>query len=713
MTSPRERYGHRGFSDRRSLSRNREQQKEGGMDLSAPGVPLLSRTSQAVLKLSRPTKRLIMLGADAVMLPIALWSALVLKFDRIVAPAQVGGLLACAVATGLLAFLLFGFYRAVIRFMGMKAIGRMITGVTLSVVGLALCDRAGFASAVPLSVLTIYWALALLYVGGSRFLVRYFYLYSSKTRSAKRVAIYGAGEAGARLSSVLMGGPDFEPVVFVDDRSALQGSQINGLSVYAPEDLPQLVVTRKIDRVLLAMPSASHRRRREVLAGLEPLSVHVQSLPDLADIISGKARIDELREVDVCDLLGRDPVPPNPQLFASCISRKSVMVTGAGGSIGSELCRQILRVAPTRLILFEMSELALYNIERELQGIAASEQLDVEIIPLLGNANDSERVREVFLAYTVQTVYHAAAYKHVPIVEHNVIRGIHNNVICTWNTAQAALETGVETFVLISTDKAVNPTNVMGATKRLAELVLQGLQERTTATRFCMVRFGNVLGSSGSVVPLFQEQIRRGGPVTVTHPQVIRYFMTIPEAAQLVIQAGSMAKGGDVFVLDMGRPVRIDDLARRMINLMGLSVRDPSSPDGDIEITYTGLRSAEKLFEELLIGNNITKTDHPMIMRAMEHSIPWIRMQQILDALVLALQSSDCVRSLAILRDAVAEYRPLDDIRDYVWTRNAIALPAASDNKIADLASKRRNTEGAVHSLPKWRRDNVLARPEV
>ena len=683
------------------------------MYLNAPEVAWLSRVSQAILKLSRPTKRLIMMGADGALLPVALWFALVLKFDHFVEPVSVSALLACAVATSLIVFMLLGFYRAVIRFMGIKAIGRMIVGVTCAVAGLVLCERMGFAPAVPASVLTIYWALALLYVGGSRFLVRYFYFYSAKPRAAKRVAIYGAGEAGARLSAVLMGGPDFEPVVFVDDRIALQGSQINGLGVYSPEDLPQLVVTRKIDRVLLAMPSASHRRRREVLAGLEPLSVHVQSLPDLADIISGKARIDELREVDVCDLLGRDPVPPNPQLFASCISRKSVMVTGAGGSIGSELCRQILRVAPTRLVLFEMSELALYTIERELQEIALREHADVEIIPLLGNANDSERVREVLLAYGVQTVYHAAAYKHVPIVEHNVIRGIHNNVVCTWNTAQAALETGVETFVLISTDKAVNPTNVMGATKRLAELVLQGLQERTTATRFCMVRFGNVLGSSGSVVPLFQEQIRRGGPVTVTHPQVIRYFMTIPEAAQLVIQAGSMAKGGDVFVLDMGRPVRIDDLARRMINLMGLSVRDPSNPDGDIEITYTGLRSAEKLFEELLIGNNITKTDHPMIMRAMEHSIPWGRMQQILDTLCSAIQSNDCIRALSILRDSVAEYRPAEDICDYVWTRNAAMLPAASDGKIADIASKRRQAEGSVHSLQKWRRDTVLARPEA
>ena len=679
--------------------------------MSTPGIALLSTATHSVLKLSRPTKRFIMIGADAVMLPGALCFALVLKFDRLIEFTRFRNLYACAVLCGVIVFSMLGLYRAVIRFMGVKAIGRMVMGVTLSVLGLGLCERLGVSPGVPLSALTIYWAVALLYVGGSRFLVRYFYLYENKARAAKRVAIYGAGEAGARLSSVLMGGPDFEPVVFVDDRSALQGSQINGLSVFAPEDLPQLVITRKIDRILLAMPSASHRRRREVLAGLEPLSVHVQSLPDLADIITGKARIDELREVDVCDLLGRDPVPPNPQLFASCICRKSVMVTGAGGSIGSELCRQILRVAPTRLVLFEMSELALYNIERELQEIAVRDRLDIEIVPLLGNANDPERVREVLLAYAVQTVYHAAAYKHVPIVEHNVIRGIHNNVVCTWNTAQAALEAGVETFVLISTDKAVNPTNVMGATKRLAELVLQGLQERTTATRFCMVRFGNVLGSSGSVVPLFQEQIRRGGPVTVTHPQVIRYFMTIPEAAQLVIQAGSMAKGGDVFVLDMGRPVRIDDLARRMINLMGLSVRDPGNPDGDIEITYTGLRSAEKLFEELLIGNNITKTDHPMIMRAMEHSIPWSRMQQILETLSVALEASDCSRALTLLRDAVAEYRPADDIRDYVWTRNAV-VPVTTDNKVADLAAKRRHAEGTVHALQKRRlRDNLAPRP--
>ncbi len=585
--------------------------------MSAPEVPLLLRAARSILRLPRPTKRLIMLGTDALMLPGALWLALVLKFDRLVDPRPWAALLLCGVASAVVIFSILGLYRAVIRFMGMKAIGRVVFGVTFSVGALWLSERLGFTPHAPFSALAIYWAMALLYVGGSRLLVRYFSMYWTKARATKRVAIYGAGEAGARLSSVLMGGPDFETVAFVDDRKSLHGSQINGVRVFAPDDLAKLLITLRIDRVLLAMPTASHRRRREVLSGLEPLGVHVQSLPDLADIVTGKARIDELREVDVCDLLGRDPVPPNPKLFESCIRGKSVMVTGAGGSIGSELCRQILQVAPKRLVLFELSEIALYNIERELQASAAGEQLDIELIPLLGNAHSKERVREVLQAYAVQTVYHAAAYKHVPIVEHNVIRGIHNNVICTRNTAEAAMEAGVETFVLISTDKAVNPTNVMGATKRLAELVLQGLQERTTGTRFCMVRFGNVLGSSGSVVPLFQEQIRCGGPVTVTHPQVIRYFMTIPEAAQLVIQAGSMATGGDVFVLDMGRPVRIDDLARRMINLMGSSVRDANNPDGDIEITYTGLRSAEKLFEELLIGNNITKTDHPMIMRAM------------------------------------------------------------------------------------------------
>jgi FlaA1/EpsC-like NDP-sugar epimerase len=667
-------------------------------DKHAAGRPasLGASAADAILALPRETKRLIMATADAIAIPTALWAALALKFDRLDPSLdRTFAYFLVAVVSALLFFSVFGLYRAVIRFMGPKAMVTVIAGVSLSVLVLALFDRFFASHQIPLSAFGIYWALALPYVGGSRFVARYLFLRRSGAKgTAARVAIYGAGHAGARVCSVLLGGPDYEPVAFIDDKKSLQGSNINGIRVYGPDSLEELVRTRKVDRVLLAMPSASRRRRREVLAQLEPLGVHVQSLPDLSDLISGQAQISELRDVDVSDLLGRDPVPPRPKLFGSCIRGKCVLVTGAGGSIGAELCRQIIRLSPTRLVLFEMSELALYNIERELEEVAAHESLSVEIVPLLGNAHHRHRVREVLSAFGVQTVYHAAAYKHVPIVEHNVVEGIHNNVISTWYTAEAALETGVETFVLVSTDKAVNPANVMGATKRLAELVLQALQERTTQTRFCMVRFGNVLASSGSVVPLFQNQIRRGGPVTVTHRDVIRYFMTIPEAAQLVVQAGSMAKGGDVFVLDMGRPVRIDDLARRLVNLMGLTVRDANNPEGDIEIEYTGLRTAEKLFEELLIGSNVTGTDHPMIMRAMEHRLTWPKMQQILNDLLVALASFDCHRALALLTESVAEYEGDPEIRDYVWTRKAV-LPHAPAAKVADFAAKRRLSEAA------------------
>ena len=663
-------------------------------DKHAAGRPasLGVSAADAILALPRETKRIIMMTADAVAIPTALWAALALKFDRLDPSLErTFTYFLVAIGSAMFFFAAFGLYRAVIRFMGPKAMATVIAGVSLSVLVLAIFDRFFASHQIPLTAFGIYWALALPWVGGSRFVARYLFLRRSKGTVA-RVAIYGAGNAGAHVCSVLLGGPDFQPVAFIDDKKSLQGSSINGIGVYGPDALQELVRRRRIDRILLALPSTSRRRRREILTALEPLGLHVQSLPNLSDLISGRAQINELRDVDVGDLLGRDPVPPRPKLFGSCIRGKSVLVTGAGGSIGSELCRQILRLDPARLVLFEMSELALYHIQRELEEVAAHERLTVEIVPLLGNAHHRHRVREVLATFGVQTVYHAAAYKHVPIVEHNVIEGIHNNVISTWYTAEAALETGVETFVLISTDKAVNPANVMGATKRLAELVLQALQERTTHTRFCMVRFGNVLASSGSVVPLFQEQIRRGGPVTVTHPDVIRYFMTIPEAAQLVLQAGSMAKGGDVFVLDMGRPVRIDDLARRMINLMGLTVRDAGNPDGDIEIEYTGLRTAEKLFEELLIGTNVTGTDHPMILRAIEHHLPWTRMQQILNEQLVALASFDCHRALALLTESVAEYQTEVDIRDYVWTRKAV-LPHAPAAKVADFAAKRRQTE--------------------
>jgi FlaA1/EpsC-like NDP-sugar epimerase len=660
--------------------------------MAKSGDNRISSLAQSLISLPRPAKQLIMVAADSIMLPLCLWAAFALKQESFALNfSNLGGVFLSAVAAAVITFWLLGLYRSVIRYMGPQAMGSVVIGVTVSAVAAALTAHTRAVAEPSLAAFAIYWAWAVLYVAGSRFVVRSAFTHTFEGSAARRVAIYGAGMAGAKLCSVLLGGPDFVPVAFVDDNLSVRGSRINGIRVYNSGELPELIAKHDIERVLLAMPSIQKWRRREILTRLAPLGVHIQSLPDLSDIIAGRARIDEVKEVEIADLLGRDPVPPHTSLFGTCIRGKSVMVTGAGGSIGSELCRQILPLAPKRLILFEISEYALYNIERELREVAKKMGLTVEIVPLLGNAHHRHRVREVLSAFEVHTIYHAAAYKHVPIVEHNIIEGIDNNVIGTWCTAEAAIEAGVATFVLISTDKAVNPTNVMGATKRLAELVLQALQHRTKVTRFCMVRFGNVLASSGSVVPLFQEQIRQGGPVTVTHPDVIRYFMTIPEAAQLVIQAGAMAGGGDVFVLDMGQPVRIDELARRLVGLMGLTVRDATNPRGDIEIKYTGLRAAEKLFEELLIGTNVTGTDHPMIMRAMEHSLSWPRMQQILDELLLALTAFDCDRALNLLSEAVAEYRRMPEMRDYVWARQATSKTDV--RKVSDLAAKRRLSE--------------------
>jgi FlaA1/EpsC-like NDP-sugar epimerase len=631
-----------------------------------------------------------MVGTDLVMIPAAFYSAMSLRLGSL-EHLDVTGIWPyfAVLLTALPVFVRLGLYRAVVRYIGGRAILAVLAGVTLSTLLMLALNLVLEPRAIPFTALVIYWALALIYVAGSRSLVRQlFFSYGLKVRAPEQVAIYGAGEAGARLSALLRGGAEFEPVAFIDDKRAMQGSHINGVTVFGPGALPKLIRDHAVNRVLLALPTAPRRRRQEILASLEPLGIRVQSVPEMLDVISGRARIDDLHDVDVTDLLGRDPVAPDPALFKSCVEGKSVMVTGAGGSIGSELCRQILTLGPRRLVLFEISELALYTIDQELRKVVVRDGLQVEILPLLGNAHHRFRVREVMLSCGVQTVYHAAAYKHVPIVEHNLVEGLHNNVISTWYTAEAALEAEVESFVLISTDKAVNPANIMGATKRFAELILQGMQARSAKTRFCMVRFGNVLDSSGSVVPLFREQIRMGGPVTVTHPEVTRYFMTIPEAAQLVIQAGAMGKGGDVFVLDMGQPVRIDDLARRMISLMGLTVRDASNPEGDIEIHYTGLRTAEKLFEELLIGSTVTGTEHPRIMRAIEHSLPWDRMQQLLDDLLIALASFDCRRAVARLTDAVAEYEMTGEIQDYVWNRKAL-IPIRPDAKVAVIPRRR------------------------
>jgi len=654
------------------------------------GSPVVFRSEQYLrssVELPSRLKRTIALCTDAIVIPFLLWSAISLKAGVASFLVSDWPAYVAVVAISVPIFIGFGLYRAVIRYLGHKAVFAVAFAVALSGLLLGLVDVLFDLRALSWSVVTIYSCLTLLYVAGSRFLVRYYLLTRYIQPTVARVAIYGAGEAGARLATALLTTRAFDPLAFIDGNKNLQGRMVNGIKVFAPERLLGIIKERRIDRILLALPSLSRRRRREILTSLEPLGVHVQTVPEFEQLVTGHADVGDIREVDVSDLLGRDSVPPKAGLFDACIRDRVVMVTGAGGSIGSELCRQIIGLAPKRLVLFEMSELALYNIERELRALTETQAAPVELVGLIGNAHHKYRLRDILLAYRVQTVYHAAAYKHVPIVEQNVIEGIHNNVISTWYAAEAAHETEVETFVLVSTDKAVNPTNVMGATKRFAEIVLQGLQRRGSKTRFCMVRFGNVLASSGSVVPLFNEQIRAGGPVTVTHPEVIRYFMTIPEAAQLVIQAGSMAKGGDVFVLDMGKPVRIGDLAKRMIHLMGLTVRDEDHPEGDIEIAYTGLRPAEKLFEELLIGNNVTGTEHPMILRAIEHSMPWERVQALLEEILTAMSRFDCQRALHLLREVVVEYKPAPESHDLVWARQAALV--ADGRKVTSLIVRR------------------------
>jgi FlaA1/EpsC-like NDP-sugar epimerase len=567
---------------------------------------------------------------------------------------------------------------------GLFRVGLHSTFVVTAI--LVLLDYATATISAPMRVGVIFWALSLIFVVGGRFLARS--LLTRRNLGREPVIIYGAGDAGAKLLADLFGGDDYLPVALVDDDESLQGKRVQGLQVESPDRISRIALLTGAKSLLLAIPSASRRMRRKVLERVSEHPIRVQTIPDTKDIISGKARVDDLRDVSVNDLLGRDSVPPNPRLLSAAITNKNVAVTGAGGSIGSELCRQVLRQRPRRLVLFEISEPGLYEIERRLRKLMQTHDIECELVGLLGSVNNQRRIHEVLSNFKVQTVYHAAAYKHVPIVEQNLFEGIYNNVIGTWSTVRAAIDAGVELFVLISTDKAVNPTSVMGATKRMAELVLQAYQTRDHRMCLSMVRFGNVLESSGSVVPLFREQIRQGGPVTVTHRDIVRYFMTIPEAAQLVIQAGAMAKGGDVFVLDMGDPVKIDDLAHRMISLMGLTVRSPANPDGDIEIRYTGLRPAEKLYEELLIGSNVTGTDHPRIMRADEDSLDFGTLSSLVEELRGAADALDHEKARATLIRAVREYSPENGVDDLVWVQKTGTEPRARSNSIVDFPVK-------------------------
>jgi FlaA1/EpsC-like NDP-sugar epimerase len=651
------------------------------------------RLIRSAKHLDRVSKQLIMLAADLVAIPAALWTAITLRtgspFDHLGGAAV---LFAAALLSTIPVFIRLGLYRAVIRFLGVQAARVIGLSVAFSAAVLVGINSMLIASPLPNEVFFIYFGVSLLYVGWTRFAARE--LLRIRVTDVERIIIYGAGVAGAQLCSALKTRGQFKPVAMVDDSPNLWGAQVCGLDVHSPGHLMELRRRRGAGLVLLALPSASRRRRGEIIEELSASGFTVQTVPDVAEIVSGHARLEEVRDIDVHDLLGRDPVPPNQALLSACVRGKSILVTGAGGSIGSELCRQIMDLSPRRLVMLEVSELALYEIERELRALNSRYSGRIELVALLGNAHHKQRVREIMTTFGIQTVYHAAAYKHVPIVEHNMIEGIHNNIFATFNTAEAALECRVETFVLISTDKAVNPTNVMGCTKRVAEMVLQGLHLRGSGTRFCMVRFGNVLESSGSVVPLFREQIREGGPVTVTHPDVIRYFMTIPEAAQLVIQAGSMGSGGDVFVLDMGSPLLIADLAKRMIQLAGYTVRDEQNTKGDIEIRFTGLRPAEKMFEELLIGKNVTGTEHPRILRAMEHSLPWEQIRHVLDELAQCSLRFDCERAREILLRAVPEYQPTDKVQDHVWLHGGSRVSGAvlgDDEKVRELRPRQPN----------------------
>ncbi|WP_460139904.1 polysaccharide biosynthesis protein [Pseudomonas sp. S2_E01] len=661
-----------------------------------------------LLNLPRGSKRVLQLLVDVVLVWGALWLAFVVRLGigRPINPFEdYAWLFMAAPIISIPIFMRLGLYRAVMRYFGNDALVSIFKAVTLSALVLTVYVYLYRPNVlVPRSLIFNYWWLSLLMVGGLRLFMRQYFLgdwflagqhvpFLRQDNDATKVAIYGGGAAGNQLVAALRIDKAMRAVAIIDDDEGIASRVIAGLKVYRPTDIERMIAETGATEVLLAIPSASRARRREILATLESYPVHVRTIPGFMDLASGRVSVSDLQEVDIVDLLGRDPVAAQQDLFERCIRDHVVMVTGAGGSIGSELCRQILTSEPTALILFEHSEFNLYSIQIELEKLIQDKGLRLELVPILGSVRNSERLVDVMRTWGVKTVYHAAAYKHVPIVEHNVGEGVLNNVLGTLQTAQAAVQAGVKHFVLISTDKAVRPTNVMGCTKRLAEMTLQALSREpnpllwgniftapcANTTRFTMVRFGNVLGSSGSVIPLFREQIKNGGPITVTHPNMTRYFMTIPEAAQLVIQAGSMGQGGDVFVLDMGHPVKIADLAEKMVHLSGLSLRNEARPNGDIAIEFTGLRRGEKLYEELLIGDNVSPTEHSMIMRADEEHLPWESFKEAITALLRAVAEDDYVKVRAMLCDTVNGYVPECEIVDLIHQRRQGPMRSAAD----------------------------------
>ncbi len=645
----------------------------------------LHKLSVPILALPRSAKRLVVLCVDIGLCVLAVWLAYYLRLGEIVALSGSAMLAVWAsICLALPIFIVSGLYRAIFRYSGWPALLTVAQAVGVyGVLYVTIFTAIGVAG-VPRTVGIIQPILLLLLVGASRALARVWlgdmYLNILKQATRHKVLVYGAGNTGRQLVDAMVNSHEMKVVGFLDDDDRLHGHVLNGQPVYSPSDLSKLASTLSISNVLLAMPSLSRKRRNEILTEIRSARVAVRTVPSVIDLAKGKISISDLRELDIDDLLGREPVTPNHLLLAMNVRNKVVLVTGAGGSIGSELCRQILALGPSKLLLIEQSEFALYGIHQELEGKLSQGTV---LVPLLASVQNGARMREIMSTWHPDTVYHAAAYKHVPLVEHNPSEGVRNNVFGTLYAAQAAAENNVSDFVLISTDKAVRPTNIMGASKRLAEMVLQSLANTSVGTKFTMVRFGNVLGSSGSVVPKFRQQIRDGGPITLTHPEITRYFMTIPEASQLVIQAGAMAKGGEVFVLDMGQPVKIVDLARRMIELSGLSVRDEERPDGDIEIEMTGLRPGEKLYEELLIGDNPMPTSHPRIMKANEDLLGWGELQAELNSLDVALSVNDVTTVRRMMEALVPGYTPSAEIVDWVYLeRGAEATTLGANSRV-------------------------------
>lgn len=653
----------------------------------------------ALLNLSKVKKRVLSLIVDTVFIWLSLYLAFFIRYGFEDTQINAAVLLKLAIFAPLIILPIYarhGLYLAVLRYMDTEVIMAIVKATVYSVLCLVVASFL-FELKLPRSVPFVFSALLVLFVGSSRFAIRYWLegyrlqelLLNSLSISHKSnhknqgipVAIYGAGSAGVQLISALDSGKDYKPVAFIDDNPELQGRTISGRKIYSFTHASDLVYAGKVEQILLAIPSAKEQKRRDIIAHVEKLQVPILTMPAIEDLVSGKMRIQEIHEIPLDDLLGRAPIEADERLLYKCVKKQNVMVTGAGGSIGSELCRQISKLDCRRLVLFEHSEYNLYRIEQEMSHIISHLGLEVELVPVLGSINDPGHLLDIMKTYAVETIYHAAAYKHVSIVEQNIAQGVRNNVLGTLYTAQAAILSNVKNFVLLSSDKAVRPTNVMGATKRMSELTLQAFSdlEQVTLlhphlfgetksvknnTRFTMVRFGNVLGSSGSVIPLFREQIATGGPVTVTHPEITRFFMTIPEAAELVIQAGSMGKGGDVFVLDMGDSIKIADLARRMITLSGYSVKTDKKPQGDIEIKFTGLRPGEKLYEELLIGDNVGGTQHLRIFRATEEKVPWSALVSGIENILKSVRGHNYDVTRTLLAQYVSGYKPNSDLVD-------------------------------------------------